>query len=83
MGDNIIKWPIEPKLRITSDNVPVSAVLRGADKVKLSSTIVLGWDKDGEFYFASSDSDGKDVLWLLEYAKKRLMEVDLNLDEVA
>jgi len=42
---------------------------------ELQSVIVLGYDGDGDEYFASSIADGGDVLWLLERLKKQLLEV--------
>lgn len=46
---------------------------------KLEDSIVIGWEKekDGEnrFYFASSKANGPEVLWLLELAKQRLLDV--------
>lgn len=42
---------------------------------KLEGVIVIGYEKDGEEYFASSYSDGGDILWLLERAKLKLMSV--------
>lgn len=74
MSDNIVQWPITPKINYTNGKVPVNDVLAGADRAKLTETVVIGWDKDGQFYFASSEADGGGVLWLLEMAKKRLLE---------
>ena len=34
----------------------------------------MAWDKDGDLYFASTMSDGGEVLWLMEQCKKRLLE---------
>lgn len=48
-------------------------VLNGA-LGKLESVVIMGWDKDGELYFASSKADGGDILWLMEKAKKLLLE---------
>lgn len=42
---------------------------------KLQGVVVVGYDKDGEFYVASSYADGGDMLWALELAKKKLLEV--------
>ena len=42
---------------------------------KLDDVVILGYDKNGEFYFASSISSGPEVLWLLENLKKLLLEV--------
>lgn len=36
--------------------------------------MVLGYDRDGGEYMASSYADGGTVLWLLERCKARLME---------
>lgn len=59
---------------ITKLDIPVERVIDGAKKADLETAVVIGWDKDGEFYFASNKADGADVLWLLEQAKKRLLE---------
>ena len=42
---------------------------------ELDTAIVIGYDKDGEAYFAASDPDGGNCLWLMELFKKRLLEV--------
>lgn len=45
-------------------------------KGKLEGVILIGYDKQGEEYFASSYADGGDVLWLLERMKLRLLNVE-------
>jgi hypothetical protein len=60
---------------VTSIDLPPNRVLQGAWG-KLKGVVLIGWDKDNEFYFASSIADGYEVLWLLEMAKKELMEVE-------
>lgn len=60
---------------VTVYNLPPNRVLQGAWS-KLTGVVLIGWDKEGEFYFASSIADGGDVLWLLEKAKKELLEDD-------
>jgi len=57
---------------ITRLDLPVERILDKA-KEKLKSVIVIGWDKDGYEYFASSIADGGDILWLLERFKIALM----------
>lgn len=42
---------------------------------KLDECVIVGFDKEGQFYFDSSKADGGAVLWLLEKAKKALLEV--------
>jgi len=58
---------------VTSLNLPPNRILQGAWS-KLEGVVLIGWDKHGDFYFASSIADGGDVLWLLEKAKKELLE---------
>lgn len=69
--DNIVNFP--GKQVITDKPVPVKNILLGADRANLKETIVIGFDEDGEFYFASSEADGANCLWLLEQAKLRLL----------
>jgi hypothetical protein len=45
-------------------------------KGKLEGVILIGYDKDGEEYFASTYADGGDVLWLLERMKLRLLNAE-------
>lgn len=54
-------------------NLPPDRVLEKAVG-EMSGVVVLGYDKDGNEYFASSYADGGEILWLLEMCKKRLME---------
>ena len=64
---------IEPSF-VTLLDIPTERVLRKATDSELKTAVVVGWDADGDFYFASSVADGGDVLWLLELAKKKLLE---------
>ena len=41
----------------------------------LDSVVIIGYDKDGGEYFASSIADGPEVLWLLEQLKLKLLEI--------
>jgi len=66
---------IIPFTGITRLDLPVDTVLEGA-KGKMKGVILLGYDNEGELYFASTYADGGDVLWLLEHCKKKLLEVD-------
>ena len=73
MSDNVI-----PLGNITRLDVPVERILEAAKTyVDGGGVVVLGWDKFGELYFASSVADGGEVLWLMEKAKKALLEVRL------
>lgn len=55
-------------------DTPVNQVLEGAMD-QLEGVVILGYNQDGEEYFASSYADGGDVLWLLERCKKKLLEI--------
>lgn len=64
-----------PLNNITKLDLPVDRVLEEA-KEKLEGVILLGFDHDGEEYFASTYADGGVVLWLLAKCKKQLLEVE-------
>jgi len=49
-------------------------VLRQALDHGCDPVIVLGYDKRGHEYFASSIADAGTVLWLMERLKKQLIE---------
>lgn len=74
----------EPKLRlapvtilpvVTSLDIDVERVLNGAVAAGLQRVMVIGVDSEGDFYFASSKSDGGSVLWDMETARLKLMGV--------
>lgn len=67
MGDVLI-LPV-----VTSLPIPVDRVLDNAKH--LETVLVVGYTKDGEEYFASSQSGGPENLWLLERCKKRLLDI--------
>ena len=72
MTDNVI-----PLGCITRLDMPVDRVLDEAKtKVSDGGVVVVGWDGEGQLYFASSIADGGEVLWLLEKSKMALLEVD-------
>jgi hypothetical protein len=58
---------------ITRLDIPVERVLDGATNAELEEVVVIGYDKEGEFYFSSNKANGGSVLWLLEQAKKELL----------
>lgn len=60
---------------ITRLDIPVDRVLEGAIEAEMNNIVVIGYDKSGDEYFASSYASGADVLWALERAKKRLLEI--------
>lgn len=58
---------------VTSLDLPADRVLNEAIE-KLDKVVILGYDKEGEEYFASSIADGGSVLWLMERLKLQLLE---------
>lgn len=60
---------------ITRLELPVERVINGAVEADLASVVILGVTKDGYEYFASSSPDGANVLWALERAKHKLMQI--------
>ena len=65
---------------ITKLDLPVDRVLESA-KDKLEGVVLLGYDKEGGYYFASTYADGGDVLWLLENCKKQLLDIAAGADD--
>ncbi|MGH8674175.1 MAG: hypothetical protein ACREVG_07690 [Burkholderiales bacterium] len=67
---------------VTKLDLEASVVLANAPK--LTAVVILGYDGNGDEYFASSLADGADVLWLLERLKLRLLNTNtLNTDASA
>ena len=44
-------------------------------KGQLSNFVIIGYDKEGNFYFSSTMAHGGDVLWLMEEAKLTLFDI--------
>lgn len=60
---------------VTTLDIPPERIIQGAKEAKVKNVMVLGYDENDGFYFASSFSDGGDALWLMEKAKKLLLEI--------
>lgn len=60
--------------------IPVSRVLLGALEKDLDMVVVLGYEKDGTPYAASSTGDGRDILWAVASFQHDLLNGSL-LDE--
>lgn len=60
---------------VTRLDLSAERILQAAIDAKIESAVVLGYDADGEFYFASTKADGGEVIWLMEIAKKKLLEM--------
>jgi len=64
---------------VTKLNIPADRVLEGA-KGQLEGVVLIGFDKQGQVYAASSYADGGAVMWLLEMCKQKLFAS--NTEEV-
>jgi hypothetical protein len=60
---------------ITTLDLPPERIIQKASEAGLMDVVILGYDKDGEEYFASSVADGAEVLWLLERLKLQLLRL--------
>jgi hypothetical protein len=70
VSDNVVEFD-----GITRLDTPPARVLARAVEVPMQQVVVIGFDEEGEFYFASSQAGGGDVLWLLALAKKKLLDL--------
>jgi hypothetical protein len=60
---------------LTKLDLPVDKVIEAAKGEVEGGVVIIGWDKDGILYFASSIGSGAEVLWLIEKAKLALLDV--------
>lgn len=70
MSDNVVQMRLVTRLPI-----PVETVLEGALEAGLTEVVILGFDANGDEFFASSNADGGSVLWHLMRAQKKLLQV--------
>lgn len=68
MGD-VVDLGVVTTLPLDPDRILQKAV------GQLDRVVLIGIDKDGGEYFASSDPDGGTVLWDIERAKLKLMRL--------
>jgi hypothetical protein len=73
MSDHLKLAPVTVLPVITCLDLDAQRVVQAALDAQLNIAIVIGRTADGEFYFASSKSDGGDVLWEIETARLKLM----------
>lgn len=67
---NVVRFTGISRLDLNPETVINSSLEAG-----LSGVVIIGYDSDGEEYFASSYADGGDVLWLLERMKMSLLKI--------
>lgn len=76
MSDNVLLFP-----GLTPLPFNANVMLDKAKKADLESVVIVGYDKDDEFFFSSSLGDGAQVVWLLEKAKHELFKMCDHLAE--
>ena len=67
--DKVVDFP-----GITRLDLPPNKVMANAMKAGLESAIIIGENEDGDLIFFLSQADAADALWLLEKAKKALLD---------
>ena len=65
---------VVPLNNVTSLDIPSERVLNAALEADLEGVVIMGKQKDGEYYFASSIADGGTVLWMWEKLKQKMMD---------
>ena len=68
MSENVI-----PLGNITRLDLPTDRVLDAVKGDCSDGVVIIGFDDQGDLYFASSIADGGAVIWLLEQAKLALL----------
>lgn len=70
LDENVVMFP-----GVTSQDYDPIVMLEAAMRTELADVVIIGWDTDGDFFFSSSKSEGPEVLWMLELAKSKLMDI--------
>lgn len=68
--DNVIRLQTTTTL-----DLPAETILDGAREADLETAAVLGWEQNGDFYFASTIADPTKLLWLLKTAERALFNM--------
>ncbi len=59
---------------VTTGHVPPEKILQGALAAQLTEAVVIGQRPDGSVYFAMSTAEAPSINWLLDCAKRLLMD---------
>jgi len=60
---------------VTTQNLDPQTVILRALNERMTEVVIVGFDRDGGEYFASSVADGAAALWHLTRAQKKLLEL--------
>jgi hypothetical protein len=75
LADNVAIFP-----GVTSLPGDPAITLGAAQRAKLTSVFVIGWDESGELFLSSSIAGSPELLWLLKLAEHQLMQVAIGGD---
>jgi len=67
---NVVNLPVITKL-----DIEPRRMLNAAMKSDLDSLVLIGFTQTGDFYFASNRGDAGTVMYLMETAKYKLIEI--------
>lgn len=70
MTDNVVLFS-----GVTFLDLDANLLVKSALDEDLETLIMIGCTKAGDFYFKSNKADGGEVLWWLEKAKWKLMQI--------
>lgn len=59
---------------LTKADIPSEKLLQKAIEAGVTNVVIIGYDTSGKLWFASSDASCGDVIWLLEVAKKLMLD---------
>lgn len=59
---------------VTTQDIPPEKILGAALKADLTEVVIIGQHKDGSVYFAMSTAEAPSINWLLDCAKRLLMD---------
>ena len=66
---------------VTTLNTDPQRALEGALDKGLTEVVIVGRDKDGDFYFASSQAASGEVVWFLQRAQYELFKMEDHIME--
>jgi len=69
MSDNVEKFP-----GAFFGTIPSETILSAAIEADLPGVIVIGYDKDGNLYWAHSMPEPEKVIWLLRATERQIFE---------
>lgn len=75
MGD-VVEGRFITRLKTSPDKA-----IEAAAEYGLESVVILGFKKDGEFYFASSEPGTPETLYFLERGRHELLKMEDRLSE--